>query len=270
MTNRPSLSILARLAVVALCTAGLATAACGKKKNILPQGIEEADKYLFQRGNEEAKNKSWTKARTYYQRLVDGYPQSPYRPDAKLGVADTYLGENSTESLVLAVNEYREFLSFYPTHARADYAQYKIAMSHFNKMRAAERDQTETREAIKEFDLFFERYPSSSMAPEVRANARLAKDRLTQASVNVGVFYFKARKWYPGAIQRFREVLATDPEFTGRDTVYFYLAQSLLLSNKKAEAVPYLDRLLKEYPNSPLAPEARKSFELAQAPAAPK
>jgi len=258
-----------RLALIAVCAAALATAACGSK-TILPEGVEQADRYLFERGNEEVKARNWMKARTYYQRLVDGYPQSPYRPDAKMGIADTYLGENTTESLVLAVNEYREFLSFYPTHARADYAQYKIGMSHFGKMRAPERDQTETREAIREFELFFERYPNSALAPEVRANHRLAQDRLTQASVNVGLFYFKARKWYPGAIQRFKEVLTDDPEFSGLDTVYYYLAESLLRSNKKAEAVPYLDRLLKEFPESPLAPLAKESFESAQATDTPK
>jgi len=261
--------VSARLALLAVCVSVLATAACGNK-NAVPQGVEQADRYLFERGNEEVQKKNWMKARTYYQRLVDGYPQSPYRPDAKMGIGDTYLGENTTESLVLAVNEYREFLNFYPTHARADYAQYKIAMSHFGKMRAPERDQTETREAIKEFDLFFERYPTSAMAPEVRTNYRVAKDRLTQASVNVGVFYFKARKWYPGAIQRFKEVLAEDPDFSGRDTVYYYLAESLLRSNKKAEAIPYLDRLLKEFPESPLAPLAKKSFDSAQATDTPK
>jgi outer membrane protein assembly factor BamD len=137
-------------------------------------------------------------------------------------------------------------------------------MSHFGKIRAPERDQTETREALKEFDLFFERHPNSALAPEVRKNHRLAKDRLAQASVNVGVFYYKARKWYPGAIQRFKEVLAEDPEFSGRDTLFYYLAESLLKSNKKAEAIPYLDRLLKEFPESPLAPLAKKTFDSAQ------
>ena len=53
-------------------------------------------------------------------------PQSPYRPDAKLGIGDTYLGEGTREALVLAINEFREFLSFYPTNPRADYAQYKL------------------------------------------------------------------------------------------------------------------------------------------------
>lgn len=268
MTTCPTVRPWFAAALLALA-ATLTSTACAKKP-IVPQGVEQADKYLFDRGNEEMGRKSWQKARTYYQRLVDGYPQSPLRPDAKLGVADSYLGENTTESLVLAVNEYREFMSFYPTHARADYAQYKIAMGHFNRMRAPERDQTETKEALKEFDVFFERFPSSALAPEVRKNQREARDRLSQASANVGLFYFKARRWYPGAVQRFREVLTEDPEFTGRDTVYYYLAQSLILQKRPAEAVPYLDRMLKEFPNSPLTPLAKQSFESAQAAVAPK
>jgi outer membrane protein assembly factor BamD len=236
-------------------------AGCGGRKPLLPEGTVEADKYLFTRGNEEIADKNWTDARAYYRRLVDGYPQSPHRPDAKLGVADSYLGENNVESFVLAVNEYREFLSFYPTHTRADYAQYKIAMSHFGKMRSPDRDQTETREALVEFEVFFERYSTSALTPEVRISYREAKDRLSHASVNVGLFYFKSRRWYPGAIARFREVLADDPGFTARDSVYYYLAESLLLSKKNAEAVPYLDRLLNEFPDSEWAPEAKRRLD---------
>ncbi len=69
------------------------------------------------------------------------------------------------------INEFREFLSFYPTNRRADYAQYKLGMAHFMQMRAAQRDQTETRDAIKEFDTFIERYPNSSLMPEAKARA---------------------------------------------------------------------------------------------------
>jgi len=69
---------------------------------------------------------------------------------AKLGIGDTYLGEGTSEALVLALNEFREFLTFYPTNRRADYAQYKMGIAHFRQMRAPQRDQTETRETIKE------------------------------------------------------------------------------------------------------------------------
>ena len=67
-------------------------------------------------------------------------PQSPLRPDAKLGVGDSFLGEHSTEALITAATEFREFLTFYPTNPRADYAQYKVAMSHYEQMRAPERE----------------------------------------------------------------------------------------------------------------------------------
>jgi outer membrane protein assembly factor BamD len=180
---------------------------------------------------------------------VDNYPQSPVRPDAKLGLGDSYLGEHTTESLVLAANEFREFLTFYPTNQRADYAQFKLAMSHYEQMRAPERDQTETREALKEFDVFFQRYPNSPLMPEVKARWRETRDRLSEASFRVGLHYYRVR-WYPGAIDRFREVLKEDAAFSGRDRVYFYLAESLARTKKEAEAIPYFQRLLEEFPQS--------------------
>ena len=93
---------------------GRRSPACGASRSQVPPGTAEADKFLFQRGEEEFKERNWLAAREYYRQIVDNYPQSPYRPDAKLAVGDTYIGEDTTESLLLAVNEFREFLTFYP------------------------------------------------------------------------------------------------------------------------------------------------------------
>ena len=103
-----------------------ALAACGAKRSQIPPGTAEADKFLFERGQEELKERNWLRAREYFRQIVDNYPQSPFRPDAKLAVGDTYIGEDTTESLLLAVNEFREFLTFYPTNPRADYAQFRL------------------------------------------------------------------------------------------------------------------------------------------------
>ena len=222
---------------------------CAARQNTPPPGTAQPDKFLFDRGTAALKEGDWMEARTYFQQIVDGYPQSPFRPDAKLGVGDSYLGEDSAASVVLAANEFREFLQFYPTSPRADYAQYKLAMSHFEQMRAADRDQTETRAALKEFDVFFQKFPNSPLMPEVKKNWRIARDRLSESSYRVGMTYYRIA-WYPGAIDRFREVLRDDPEYSGRDAVYFYLAESLARTDKKAEAIPYFERLLEEFPGS--------------------
>ena len=235
--------------LIGLLMLTLLAGACGSRSTTPPAGTPQPDRFLFDRGNMALQEREWINARTYFSQIVDGYPQSPFRPDAKLGVGDAYLGEGGAENFVLAANEFREFLTFYPTNARADYAQYKLAMSHFRQMRAPQRDQTETKAALAEFDVFFQKFPNSPLAPEVKQNWRIARDRLSEASYLVGLHYYRIR-WYPGAIDRFREILRDDPAFTGRDNVYFYLAESLARTDKAAEAIPYFERLLTEFQTS--------------------
>ncbi len=237
----------------------IACAGAGPKR-LIPSGTSQPDKFLFDKGTEALKEEKWVTARDYFREIVENYPQSAIRPDAKLGLGDSYIGEGTTESYVLATNEFREFLTFYPTNPRADYAQYRLAYSHYKQMRAPERDQTETKEALKEFDVFFERYPNSALMPEVKQKWREARDRLSESWYRVGLFYFRSR-WYPGAIDRFRQILKEDPGYTGRDAVYYYLAESLLKTDKKAEAVPYYERLTKEFGTSEFLEEARKRLE---------
>ena len=124
-------------------------------------------------------------------------------------------------------------------------------------MLAPERDQSATRDAIKEIEVFLQRYPNSALMPEARQVEREAKDRLSTAGYRVGYFYFRQR-WYPGAIDRFREVLSSDPAFTRRDAVYFYLAEALYRTDKKAEALPYYERVLREFEQSEHLAEAQK------------
>ena len=249
------------LIVVLALSAGLA--GCAEKKPTVQPGQADADKFLFDRGTEAAKQKKWLNAREYFRNLVDNYPQSPYRPDAKLALGDTYLGEDTTESLLLGANEFREFLTFYPTHPRADYAQLQLARTFTEQMLAPERDQSATKDAIKETEIFLQRFPNSKLLPEAQKLHREAKDRLSEANYKVGYYYFRV-KWYPGAIERFKEVLQTDPNYTNRDAVYYHLAESLYRSSlggdaaKKAEALPYYERLVKEFEKSDYLAAAQK------------
>jgi outer membrane protein assembly factor BamD len=262
--KRRTLTLLLSLAL----GVALASACAPGKRGLVPPGTSEPDKFLFDKGNEALAAKKWLVAREFFKQITETYTQSPYRPDAKLAIGDTYLGEGSAEALVLAINEFKEFLSYYPTNPRADYAQYKAGLAHFKQMRGPQRDQTETRETIRELQAFVDRYPNSSLMPEVRAKLREARDRLSESDYLVGFFYYRQR-WYPGAIERFKDLLKTDPDFTGRDAVYFYLAESLVKTKLQAEALPYLEKLIDEFERSEYLEEAqRRATELkAQAQA---
>jgi outer membrane protein assembly factor BamD len=254
----PYLRSFARGAAVLLL---VAAAACASGPKRPPIGTLEPDKFLFERGTEALDSKRWLTSREYFRQLVDTYPQSTYRADAKLGVGDTYLGEGTLEANVLAINEFREFLSFYPTHRRAAYAQYKLGMAHFYQMHGAERDQTETLEAIAELTTFVTRYQppnDNGLMAEAKKHLREARDRLSDSEYRVGYFYFRTSRWYPGAIDRFVDILKKDPEYTNRDAVYFYLAESLMKVNRPAEALPYYDKLIAEFEQSEYLVEAQK------------
>ena len=215
-------------------------AGCSGAAKKPPAGTPEPDKFLFERGTEQLNRKHWLTAREYFRQLVDSYPQSRYRADAKLGVGDTYLGEHSSESFVLAAQRVPGVPDVLPDprarRLRAVQAGHDASST---RCTAPERDQTETREAIKELTAFVERYPRDKSIDEGRARLREARDRLSQAEYRVGYFYWKSR-WYPGAIDRFKSILASDPEFTNRDAVYFHLADSLAKIKRPAEALPLL------------------------------
>jgi outer membrane protein assembly factor BamD len=255
-----------RIWVLVLVT--VLAAACAEKTATVTPGQADADKFLFDRGTAAAKDEKWLDAREYFRNLVDNYPQSPFRPDAKLALGDTYISDGGTENLLLAANEFREFLTFYPTHPRADYAQLQLARSYTEQMLAPERDQQPTKDAIKEIEIFLQRFPNSKLMPEARKMEREAKDRLSEANYRVGFFYYRI-KWYTGAVDRFQEIIKNDPQYTHRDALYFHLAESLYLQSKQAvdtadskaklaEALPYYERLVKEFEKSEYLAAAQK------------
>lgn len=257
-TGARSMRAVARF-VVLVCL--VAAAACASTGTRIPEGTLEPDTFLYERGKEALASKRWLTAREFFRTLLDSYPQSTHRANAKIGLGDSFLGEKTSEAYVLAINEYREFLAYYPQNEFAHVAQFQLAMAYFNQMRGPERDQTDTRSAIQEFTVYLQRYPDKPLAADARLRLREARDRLSMSEFRVGYFYYRTQKWYPGAVDRFMAILRDDPEFTNRDEVYFYLAQCLLKVERPAEALPYLDRLVKEFEVSEHLEESKKLIE---------
>jgi len=248
--------------VLGTCAVASILVGCGTRSFEIPEiGEFEADRVLFERGREAIDEGNWSVAREYFTQIRDNYPQSDYRAESRLQIGDSYEGEGTLESYVRALEAYQDFMSLYPTHPRVAYAQYKLGMVHLHQMNGAERDQTETLNAIAELETFVARYPADhELTSEVRAALRSAYDRLSEHDYLVGYFYYRFRN-YAGAISRFRQILENDPGYTRRDRVYFQLAVSLAESQQMAEAIPYLSRVLEEFDDSEYAEDARQLMD---------
>jgi outer membrane protein assembly factor BamD len=241
----------------AVCLLG--GAGCASAPALPAPGSVDADKFLYDRGAEALADEKWLTAREYFRRLVDTYPRSEFRKLAKLGIGDSHLGEGRIDSLILGANEFREFLTFFPLDASADYAQYKLGVALSRQMLSPRRDQTATVEALVELERFIKSYPESKYRAEVDALWREARDRLSESEFRVGLFHYQSRM-YLGAVQRFRGVIDADPGYTKKDEVYFYLAETLVKMGgpMTAEAVAYFSRLIEEFPASEYQERARK------------
>ena len=248
--------------------------ACGPPDLEVTPATIDGDRLLFERGEQALEQGDWLDARDLFSRVRDNYPQSPLRADARLGAADSYEGQGTPDAYVAALAEYQDFLSLFPTHPRAAYAQFKIGLVHYHQMRGPERDQSGTRSAIREFEAFLDRYPNSDLIGDVHVHLREARDRLSESEYFVGRYYYR-RKWWPGAIDRLRAVISADPEYTAREEVYFQLADALYQSEDPAnleEARTWFDRLLDEFPQTLHALEISAALsdieaQLAAAPA---
>jgi outer membrane protein assembly factor BamD len=248
---RRTLALLAAAALLA------GSGACHHRDSSLPEpGSVDADKFLFDKGTDLLKKKNWITAREYFKKIIDTYPQSQYRHEARLGVGDSYLGENRTESYILGVNEFRQVLQFAPLNPKADYAQYKICLGESKQMLGAQRDQTATREALADCDTFLRNYPTSALRPEVEKLRRQARDRLSDHEFGVGLTYFRIHN-YQGADSRFHTILVDDPAYTHIDRVYFYLAETISRGQRPKEALPLYERLIAECPKSEFLKKAQ-------------
>ena len=241
-------------------TTALLAAACGGDRGPdIPLATTGADDLLFERGTNLLQEGDWRNAREYFLQIRDNYPQSPLRAATRLGIGDSLIEEGTIEAYISALSEFRDFLAQYPTHDRADYAQYRLAMVYFLQMRRAERDQSETRNAMTEFELFLERYPNSPLRPDVESRLQEARDRLSESYLVVARFYHRS-KWYPGTIDRLEQILKEHPGFAGRDAVYFHLADSFQNSGREEDALEMFERLMEEFPESEYAAEATESL----------
>ncbi len=217
-----------------------------------------SDAIVWDAAQKAYQKKQWETARQYYKRIVDGFPNSEYGPGARLGLGQCYFEEGGTGNYILAVAALREFLTLYPSHPRADFAQYIVAESYFKQKNSPDRDQSATRKALAEYERLLDLYPGSPQVENARKRIRTCRESLARSEYLVGWFYQKGRQAWRAAIIRYEGILADYPDYDRLDEVLFRMSECLDAAGRRAEALPLLERLLGEYPQSSYAEEARK------------
>ncbi|NOZ13743.1 MAG: outer membrane protein assembly factor BamD [Acidobacteria bacterium] len=239
--------------VCVLFTLLLFSAGCKKKVNdSLMKGQKEVPvSTIYQEGLSYLASGRYTRARSFFQLIIDNAPNSKEFADAKLGVADSEFFDLETGPAE-ALTDYQSFLVYFPKSKRAPYAQYMVGMCYYSQISSPDRDQSFSREAITAFEELRRKYPDSPYSKLSEEKIRLCWDRLAEHEFGVGVFYYKVHS-YLSAAGRFQYLLDHYIQYLtkeGKEKTYYFYGRSLFEMTRYDEAARYYRLLLKEFPQT--------------------
>ena len=221
---------------------------CVRKSAQLQKGIAPPDRTLYETGDSYLKKGQFVRARLAFQTLLNTYPDSEIASDAYFAMGDTFYEEGGTENLLMAENQFKDFIVFFPGDPKAPDAQMKIISLHYKMMRTPDRDTQYAYNTLREIETMERRYPGSDYIPLVRRLKVGVEDNLARGDLGVGEFYLKRRNLI-GALQRFQYVYENYKNFGDMDTVLYRIGE-LLDRVKSPEAANWYEKIVEGYPFS--------------------
>jgi len=247
--------------------AGLACTGCslfGTKKTAKVQTPDsnsaEPDKLLYEKSMDDIKHGRLTVARLELQTLLNTYPDSEYQAKAKLAIADSYFKEGGPTGLTQSIAEYQDFITFFPFLDEAAYAQSQIGMAHFRAMEKPDRDRNEALEAEGAFQTFLQKYQDSPLRPQMEQRLREVQEVLAEGDYRVADFYFIREAYRPAAL-RLTNLVERYPLYSQADKANWMLASIYERTEHNEFAAVYYSRIVKDYPLSPLADDAKAKLK---------
>ncbi len=271
------LTILALMGGLALATAGQSNAQLLHKKKPVNKATTadnsaEPDKVLYDRALEDIKHGRQEVGRLSLQTLINTYPDSEYLAKAKLAIADSYYKEAGSANLTQAIQAYKDFGIFFPFLPEAAYAQIQVANTHYKEMAKPDRDRTEAKAAEEEFQTFLEKYPKDPLAPQAEQRLRNVQEIIAEGDYRIGYYYYvKGDK--RAAAARLIAITKRYPLYSKSDHALWMLGDIFEHSEHKEIASLYYSQIIRNYPLSPFAPDAKaklKAFKVPVPQADPK
>ena len=211
MTKRGKKWVQAMALMVAL-GAGAMHIGCSSGPEIEEMDYADQAEYLFEEGMAQLERGRYIRAVDSFNTVRNEYPHSRWAAMANLRIGDAYFEQGQLAS---AVQQYRGFVNLYPRHEKVEYARWQIANSFYEQMPSGffllpaphERDLSTTRDAVRELELFLDRYGDSEYAEEAQEKWREGMTRLARHEYEIGKYYFD-RDNPQATVQRLRYLLS--------------------------------------------------------------
>lgn len=202
----------AALLVPLLILGGLAAPGCARQWDGTAASLgpsreqryaDVAPETLYAAGMQELRARRFRQAVEIFDAIEREHPYSTWATNAKLMSAYAeYMQNRYTE----AIGALDRFIQLHPAHRDVAYAYYLRALSQYEQINDAQRDQRQTEIAMAALQEVANRFPETAYARDARLKMDLARDHLAGREMHVGRFY-QRQGLYAAAIGRFRKVV---------------------------------------------------------------
>jgi outer membrane protein assembly factor BamD len=216
----------------------------------------------YKAGEDELKSKNYVEATKFFEHVKNRYPFSKYAALSELRVADLKFDQ---DHFIEAADAYQQFVKLHPAHEKADYAAFRVGLSHWKDGPSEfmlfppsyEKDQVQVRDTAKALDDFVKKYPTSKYKPEAEQLLAQARSRLAEHEWYVAEFYAKREHW-AGAAGRLEALVKEYPGSPRESAALLQLAEVYLKLDERYRAQQALQQLIVKHPQDPRRPEAEK------------
>lgn len=167
-------------------------------------------------------NNSYSKAIQLFENLIMYYRGRENAENILWYYSQSLMKE---EDYYTAAYQFKRFAKQYPYSDRAEEAQFLSAYCKYREAPDYYLDQTQTREAVTEFEQFAERYPQSKHLLEVNAYLDEMRAKLMQKDYEIAYGYYHIEA-YHAAYVSLQSFLNLYPESQYREEASFYLLRS--------------------------------------------
>ena len=258
-------------AVLAALSLGL-LASCIHKKYDTPitKNTQQPDKVLFDQAVKDIEHGRYEVARISLQTLMNTYESSEYMAKAKLAIADSWYREGGANGMAQAEAEYKDFILFYPQMEESAEAQNRVCDIHYKQMDKSDRDWSQTLRAETECRAVLQQFPNSKFVAQATQRLRNIQESLGEHEFVVGDFYWK-RQMNPAAANRFTALVDQYPLYSKAGESLYKAGDSYSKMGPRfrKQAGEEFSKLVREYPLSPWADDAKQRLEDLELPVPP-
>ena len=235
-----------------------------------PTSAEDTARQMYVEAMEELVAGNFQQATMLFQKVSRSPDYVRYAGLARLRIGDAlYLQQQYEE----AIGAYRSFVAQYGSDPNLPYARYRIASCFFHRIPVGwwilppqhEKDQTMTRQAVRELKGFLKRFPTSRFAEPARDMLTKARGTLLAHEIYVADYYLQREQWRAAA-WRYDEAIERFPTLASSAEIFWSRAESFRQAGDGADAVRSYQAYLESFPEDVHAQEARSALSSLRKP----